>query len=75
MIAPLTTRQLKLLKALSATPSVQLTSAEFVAKAELPASSIPDIREILLREDLIEKTEEGVWRVVDPFFSEWLNKL
>lgn len=75
MIAPLTTRQLKLLKALSATPSAQLTSAEFVVKAELPASSIPDIREILLREDLIEKTEEGVWRVVDPFFSEWLNKL
>jgi hypothetical protein len=66
---------LKLLKTLSATPSAQLTSAEFVSKAELPASSIPDIREILLREDLIEKTEEGVWRVVDPFFSEWLNKL
>lgn len=75
MIAPLTTRQLRLLKTLSATPSAQLTSAEFVAKAELPASSIADIREILLREDMIETTEEGVWRVVDPFFSEWLNRL
>jgi hypothetical protein len=75
MIAPLTTRQLRLLKALAAAPSAHLLSAEFVARAELPGSSIADIRDILLREDLIEKAEGGVWRVVDPFFAEWLAAL
>jgi len=75
MIAPLTTRQLKLLKALAAAPTVHLMSADFVARAELPASSIADIRAILLREDLIEKVEGGAWRVVDPFFGDWLTAL
>ena len=75
MIAPLTTRQLRLLKALAAAPSAHLLSADFVARAELPGSSIADIRDILLREDLIEKADDGVWRVVDPFFAEWLVAL
>lgn len=75
MISPLTTRQLRLLKSLAAAPSTHLLGAEFVARAELPASSIADIRAILLREDLIEKAEGGVWRVVDPFFAEWLSAL
>lgn len=75
MISPLTTRQLRLLKTLAAAPSVRLTSAEFVARSELPASSIVDIRDILLREDLIEKTEGDLWRVVDPFFAAWLAAL
>lgn len=75
MISPLTTRQLRLLKALASAPSTHLLGAEFVARAELPASSIADIRAILLRDDLIEKAEGGVWQVVDPFFAEWLSAL
>lgn len=36
MIAPLTTRQLRLLKILATTPSAHLLSANFVTRAELP---------------------------------------
>ncbi|NCC26424.1 MAG: ATP-binding protein [Deltaproteobacteria bacterium] len=75
MISPLTSRQLRLLKALAASPTKALAGSGFVAQAGLPVSSITDIRDILFREDLIEKTPDGVWQVVDPFFSEWLGRL
>jgi hypothetical protein len=75
MIAPLTSNQLRLLKALARTPAKAITGQDFVAAANLPTSSIPDIRRVLTKIDLIEKTDEGIWRVVDPFFSAWLCTL
>jgi len=75
MIAPLTTGQLRLLKALARIPTNAITGKEFVSKADLPTSSIPDIRKVLTRADLIEKTDSGIWKVVDPFFAAWLRRL
>jgi hypothetical protein len=75
MISPLSSRQLRLLKALAASPSRALTGSRFVRQADLPASSIVDIRDILFREDLIEKTSDEIWQVVDPFFATWLRNL
>lgn len=75
MISPLTSRQLRLLKALAAAPEAALTSARFASRADLPASSIADIRNILVREDLIEKNNDNAWQVVDPFFGRWLAAL
>jgi len=52
-------------------PSQAITGKDFVARTDIPTSSIPDIRKVLTKADLIEKSEEGVWQVVDPFFAAW----
>lgn len=75
MVSFLTPKQLRLLKTLAAAPATQISGAAFVARSGLPASSIAEIRNILMREDLIEKTENDLWRVVDPFFAAWLRGL
>ena len=75
MIAPLTSKQLRLLKALAHSPTRTITGKNFVARSDLPTSSIPDIRGVLTKADLIEKTDAGIWQVVDPFFAAWLRGL
>jgi hypothetical protein len=65
--------QLRLLKAVAAKPTAELSSSEYLAYANLASSTATVTKQKLLEKDLIEKDESGIYRVVDPFLEMWLK--
>lgn len=67
--------QIQLLRALAADPTSAPLAADYLARWALGASTAAYSRKQLVSRDLIEKDDAGLWRVVDPFFAEWLRRL
>ncbi len=72
IIQNLPLQQLRLLKALAQKPEKQLTSADFIGRSSMAPSTIIDAQHKLIEQDLIEKDQSEMFRVVDPFFARWL---
>lgn len=73
IIQGLPLQQLRLLKTLAMAPEERLTSAAFIARAGMAASTILDAQHKLMTQDLIEQDPAGMHRVVDPFLARWLG--
>ncbi|WP_027184379.1 AAA family ATPase [Desulfovibrio inopinatus] len=73
IIQGLPLQQLRLLKTLAQQKEGKLTSARFIGRSEMAASTIVDAQHKLLEQDLIEKDASGAYRVVDPFLARWLT--
>ena len=67
--------QIRLLKLLAEAPCPSLFSSRFVSRNALPLATIQHAKKKLVEQDLIEKDENGTWRVVDPVFAVWLERL
>ncbi len=73
IVQGLSPKQIAVLKAVAREPSKSILSARYMAKHGL--KSIGGVQaglKKLLSLDHVEKSEEGVYRVVDPVFSTWL---
>lgn len=76
VVSQLTTQQVRVIRTLAGFPAKEMLSGEFISKCALPSSSVQFARDRLKTEDLIEQEKKtGIWRVVDPVFAMWLNKL
>ncbi|MBW1999101.1 MAG: ATP-binding protein [Deltaproteobacteria bacterium] len=75
IIEGLSSSEIKLLRALAEEPSTSLFSSSFVSRTGLPLATLQHAKGTLLKRDLIEEDEGGVWKVVDPLFARWLNAL
>ncbi|MBI9084486.1 MAG: hypothetical protein JEZ11_12875 [Desulfobacterales bacterium] len=73
LIKGLTSAQTALLKALAADPGQRLHTAEYMASHKLTLGGIQSAQKRLTQLDLIEKCQ-GIWRIVDPIFAEWLAR-
>ncbi|MBW2030138.1 MAG: ATP-binding protein [Deltaproteobacteria bacterium] len=67
--------QIRLLKVLAEQPSPSIFSREFLSRSALPLATIQHAKKNLLQQDLIDKDENGLWKVVDPLFARWLQSL
>lgn len=67
--------QIKLLKALAQGSVQEAFGTGFLARTGLPQATVKYSLDKLREEDLIEKGENGQWRVIDPFFRMWLQKM
>lgn len=67
--------QMKLLKALAEQPCASMFSSRFVSRNALPIATVQHAKKKLVEQDLIEKGSDGVWRVADPVFAIWLQRL
>jgi len=65
-------QQLRLLKALAMSPEAKPTGAGFIARAGMAGSTILDALHKLIEQDIVEKDQAGLYRVVDPLFDRWL---
>ena len=76
VLSRLTLPQVRVIRTLAQYPSKELLSGEFIGRCGLPPSSIQFARDRLKTEDLIaQEKESGIWKVVDPVFSMWLERL
>ncbi len=73
MVQGLTGTQIALLRALAASPTSHILSGDYLARQKLTVGGVQYAKKKLVELDLIEK-HNGVWRVVDPIFSEWLSR-
>lgn len=74
MLQGLGSKQIELLIALAEEPSSSLFSSEFSSRHNLgSASTIQGAYKKLVNLDYIEKAE-GIWRLTDPIFVEWLKR-
>jgi uncharacterized protein len=75
IIQGLATRQIALLRAIAKEPSTSIMSMEFIKRHGLRSiGGIQAAVKKLAVLDLIEKDENGRWRVVDQIFAHWLAK-
>ena len=70
----LSTNQRKLLIALAKTPTTEPTGQTFQRKADISVGSIPKTMEQLLLMDLVYKSPEGIFCVLDPAIAELLRR-
>lgn len=73
LLSNLKLNQIKLLKALAAEQTLELTSGEYLKCHGLIASNVAYAKTVLTELDLIEKSPDG-WRLTDHVFGEWLNR-
>jgi hypothetical protein len=75
ILATLTANYLNVLKALSVLGGKQVTSAEFVSKAQVANGS--SVRKALaaMEDKKIVFKHDGCWRFTNPFFGVWLQQL
>lgn len=73
MLKGLTAAQIALLKALAVDSGQRLHTAKYMAKHKLSIGGIQSAQKRLSRLDLIEKNQ-GIWRIVDPVFAQWLAR-
>lgn len=72
----LTPRQIALLSAIAIEPSSSIFSLEYMKKHQLSSmGGTQGAQKRLNLLDLIEKDNDGVWKVVDPVFRHWLIHL
>ncbi|WP_291327083.1 ATP-binding protein [Desulfovibrio sp. UCD-KL4C] len=64
--------QLKLLRAIAEEKQASLTANAFLQAHRLTLGGVQSARKYLSEQDLIEKTNDGQWRIVDPVFRVWL---
>lgn len=76
VLSQLTTQQVRVIRTLAGFPAKEMLSGEFIAKCALAPISVQFARDRLKTEDFIEQEKKtGIWKVVDPVFAMWLNKL
>lgn len=73
-IQGLTLKQAALLAAIASNPDLPVFSSKFLSKYRLAQGMIQKALPKLSKLDLIEKTEENTWRIVDPLFEDWLKR-
>jgi len=69
----LTMSQKSLLRAIAIDPSKSIYSKEYLSKHNLSVGGIQKAIKTLLSKDLIEKDDQGIFRVTDPIFKRWLT--
>jgi len=74
LIRKLTVTQIALLTAIAKEPTNKLFPAEYMERHRLKSTGgIQRSLSILTEEDLVEQNPtDGTWKVVDPFFMQWL---
>lgn len=76
VLSRLTLPQVRVIRVLARYPSREMLSGEFIGRCGLPPSSVQFARDRLKAEDLIAQDKGGgLWKVVDPVFTMWLNRL
>lgn len=77
ILSGLKTNQMIVLKAIAKEPSKNLFSAGYMQRHNIASTGgIRNGLDILLNKDIIEKDKDtGIWFVVDPVFSDWLNRM
>jgi hypothetical protein len=69
----LTMSQKSLLKAMAVEPTSTPYSKEYLSKHGLSVGGTQKALKVLLSKDIIEKDNEGVFKVTDPIFKIWLR--
>lgn len=64
--------QLKLLRGIAEEGQASLTANSFLQAHKLTLGGVQSARKHLSEQDIIEKTKDGQWRIVDPVFRVWL---
>ena len=67
--------QIKLLKAMAQDNVHEAYGADFLGRVSLPQATVKYSLDKLQEEDLVEKGSMGKWRVIDPIFRQWLQKM
>jgi hypothetical protein len=73
-IQGLTLRQIALLKAMAGNPGLSVFSSAFLGKHRLSQGMVQKALPKLARLDLIEKSKQNTWHVVDPLLEDWLTR-
>jgi hypothetical protein len=68
----LTLIQKTFLKALAKEPTSSPFSKDYMKRYDLSAGGLQKAMTSLISKDLIEKNEEGIYRIVDPIMMRWL---
>ncbi|MCL5674981.1 MAG: ATP-binding protein [Candidatus Omnitrophica bacterium] len=68
----LTLGQKNLLKCFAQEPTSTPFSKDYMRKYNLSAGGIQKAMTILISKDLIEKTKDGIYKLVDPIMAKWL---
>jgi len=69
----LTMSQKSLLRAIATDPTVSIYSKGYVSKYNLSVGGIQKALKTLISRDLIERDNQGIFRVTDPVFKRWLT--
>jgi len=70
----LTLRQIALLKAIAGDPGLPVFSSAFLGRHRLSQGMVQKALPKLVRLDLIEKSEQNKWHIVDPLLEVWLTR-
>lgn len=73
--AGLPTGQKTFLKSLAKEPTSMPFSKEYLEKYNLSAGGVQNATAALIAKDLIEKDQDGTYKLVDPIMSQWLEPL
>lgn len=72
-VMALSLNQQRVMTALARLPAREIQSAEFTAPLKLSASSVQQSVDVLMRKDLVYKTADGFYRVLDPAMRYYLD--
>ena len=67
-------RQIALLKAIAGDPGLPVFSSAFLGRHSLSQGMVQKALPKLVRLDLIEKSEQNTWHIVDPLLEDWLTR-
>lgn len=72
-IVQLSRNQRKIMTVLAKSPAKEIQSVEFTTAAKISASSAQQSMVLLMRQDLVYKTDDGFYRVLDPAMQYYLD--